>query len=85
MIKMIEPATDAADVLRRSRLSIGVSQSKLARLSRVSRFKINAYELGAGSLTADELHRICGGLQSESDRLRTVSIPIIASSEPKGA
>jgi predicted transcriptional regulator len=85
---MIEATTAAADVLRRSRLSIGVSQSKLARLARVSRFKICTYELGAGALTADELRRICDGLQAESNRLRSVSIPtplMIASTEATDA
>jgi predicted transcriptional regulator len=54
---------------------MGLSQSKLARLSGVSRFKLCAHELGAGSLTPEELRRICDALQAESDRLRNVLIP----------
>jgi hypothetical protein len=54
---------------------MGVSQSKLSRLAHVSRFKIGAYELGAGSLTPDELGRICDALQAEAERLRSVLIP----------
>ena len=72
---MIETATAAADTLRRSRISIGLSQSKLSRLAHVSRFKIGAYELGAGSLTSDEVTRICDALRGESERLRNVLVP----------
>jgi predicted transcriptional regulator len=72
---MIKSATAAAESLRRSRVALGLSQSKLARLSGVSRFKLGVHELGAGSLTADELRRICESLQAESDRLRNVLIP----------
>lgn len=75
---MIEPATAAAEILRGSRLSLGLSQSKLARLARVSRFKISGYELGAGTLTSDEASRICEALERESIRLRNVAIPSIA-------
>jgi transcriptional regulator with XRE-family HTH domain len=65
----------AAETLRLSRVSIGVSQSKLARLSGVSRFKICAYELNGGSLNADDLNRIFEALHAEAERLRNVSIP----------
>ena len=54
---------------------MGISQSKLSRLAHVSRFKIGAYELGAGSLTPDEVGRICHALESEAKRLRNVLIP----------
>ena len=46
LLKMVERTTAAAEVLRRSRRSIDWQ-----RLIRVSKFKIYAYELGAGSLT----------------------------------
>ena len=39
-------------------LALGISQSRLARMSGVSRFKICSYELGDSSLTADEQNRI---------------------------
>jgi predicted transcriptional regulator len=56
--------------LRKHRSALGLSQSKLARLSSVSRFKICTFELGGGSLTADEEERIRQALVSEADRLR---------------
>jgi transcriptional regulator with XRE-family HTH domain len=62
----------AAEKLRGNRIALGVSQSKLARLSGVSRFKICLYELGDGSLTADEQNHIRRALQTETDRLRNL-------------
>jgi len=59
--------------LRQKRTSLGVSQSRLARLSGVSRFKICMYELGDGSLSDDELSRIRAGLQAEASHLRELS------------
>jgi hypothetical protein len=53
-------------------MSLGLSQSRLARLSRVSRFKICTCELGDGLLTADEQNRIREALQSEAERLRSL-------------
>jgi transcriptional regulator with XRE-family HTH domain len=52
--------------LRAHRSALGISQSKLARLSGVSRFKICTFELGADSLT----------LESEIERLRSISARI---------
>ena len=60
-------------ILRCQRVALGVSQSKLARLSHVSRFKICTYELGSGSLTSEEHQRIRGALQAEAERLRSIS------------
>jgi predicted transcriptional regulator len=62
--------------LRSHRNAIGISQSRLARLSGVSRFKICTYELGDSSLTADEQGRIRGALQAEADRLRRIPAEI---------
>lgn len=59
--------------LRGHRNTLGISQSRLARLSRVSRFKICLFELGDGSLTDDEQVRIREALQAEAERLRQVS------------
>lgn len=59
--------------LRANRNALGMSQSKLARLSGVSRFKICIYELGEGSLTLNEQNRIKLALQSESERLRNLA------------
>jgi predicted transcriptional regulator len=56
--------------LRFHRSALGLSQSKLARLAGVSRFKICTFELGNGSLTAGEKDRIRQTLAAEADRLR---------------
>lgn len=66
-------STTAAENLRASRTSLGISQSRLARLSGVRRFKICAYELADGSLSADEQIRIQEALQAEAERLRQIS------------
>ena len=44
--------------LRADRTALGISQSSLARMSGVSRFKICTFELGSGALNPDELDRI---------------------------
>ena len=59
--------------LRSQRLILRISQSRLARISGVSRFKICLYELGDGSLTQDELGQIREALHSEVERLRGIS------------
>jgi predicted transcriptional regulator len=66
-------ATTAAESLKKSRLSLGVSQSKLARLSGVSRFKICTFELGGTSFTIDDHRRIATALTSEAARLCAVA------------
>jgi predicted transcriptional regulator len=60
--------------LRSDRNTLGISQSRLARLSSVSRFQICTYELGDGSLTPEEQARIHAALISEAERLRNVVI-----------
>jgi transcriptional regulator with XRE-family HTH domain len=68
--------TDSAIVavnLRGSRIALGVSQSRLARLSGVSRFRICAFELGDGSLSPDAQNRIREALRTEAGRLRSIS------------
>jgi predicted transcriptional regulator len=62
--------------LRQQRQVLGVSQSKLARLSRVSRFKICTFELGDCSLTIDQQSRIREALCAEAARLRNLSTNI---------
>jgi predicted transcriptional regulator len=59
--------------LRSNRTAIGLSQSRLARLSGVPRYKICTFELGDGSLSSDEEGRIRDALQGEAERLRDVS------------
>jgi transcriptional regulator with XRE-family HTH domain len=58
--------------LRLKRNALGISQSRLARLSGVSRFKICTYELGGGSLSQDERQRVHAALLAEADRLRSL-------------
>jgi transcriptional regulator with XRE-family HTH domain len=72
---MLATAT-AVENLRACRLALRVSQSRLARLSCVSRFKICSYELGDRSLTTGEQLRISEALQAEAERLRNLSIQI---------
>jgi predicted transcriptional regulator len=64
------------NTLRAHRNVLGISQSKLARMSGVSRFKICNFELGEGSLPLDEQSRIREALCAEAERLRNLSIQI---------
>ena len=57
----------AAESLRASRVTLGVSYSRLARTSDVNRFKICLFELGNGSLTLDEQSPVRQALQAEAD------------------
>jgi len=59
--------------LRINRSALGLSQSKLARLSGVSRFKICTFELGSGSLSSEDQQRIRTALQTEAARLRAAA------------
>jgi hypothetical protein len=45
-------------------------------MSGVSRFKICTFELGSGSLSADEQERIQKALHAEADRLRSIPAQI---------
>jgi predicted transcriptional regulator len=56
--------------LRTHRLALGISQSRLARIAHVSRFKICVFELGSGSLTPDEQRQINEVMHAEAERLR---------------
>jgi len=64
----MSPAT--VDKMRATRIDLKASQSRLARLSGVSRFEICAFELGSGSLSPDENRRVWGALQAEAEQLR---------------
>jgi DNA-binding transcriptional regulator YiaG len=68
--------SSAAEELKTLRTSIGLSQSALARLSGVPRWKINTFELGGGSLSGDESHMLRCVLQVQAqaqlDRLRNL-------------
>ena len=69
-------STTAAEQLRTNRSSLGLSQSRLSRLSRVSRFKICTYELGDGGLSPEEQRRLDDVLQVEADRLSDVAVQL---------
>jgi transcriptional regulator with XRE-family HTH domain len=58
--------------IRAYRTALGISQSKLARISSVSRFRISTYELGGGYLTSEEQNRIREALRLEAERLRNI-------------
>jgi|ERR1035437_3679423 transcriptional regulator with XRE-family HTH domain len=58
--------------LQSLRSALGISQSRLARLSRVSRFRLCMYELGDGSLTPAEQARIEEALRAEAARFQRV-------------
>ena len=62
--------------LRSRRETLGLSQSNLARISGVSRFKICMFELGGGALAPDEQLRIRKALEGESARLRSIAVEI---------
>lgn len=62
--------------VRAHRTALGISQSKLARLARVSRFKLANFELAGGLLTVEEQRRISDALRFEAARLRLVSSQI---------
>ena len=59
-----------------ARKTIRFSQSKLARLAGLGRFKIAMFEIGDGSLSPDEQERIRQALQSETERLRALPDPM---------
>jgi predicted transcriptional regulator len=58
--------------LRPHRVALGLSQTRLARLANVSRFKICLFELGDGKLTTEEQDRIRTALRAEARRLRSL-------------
>jgi len=59
--------------LRSRREALGISQSKLARISGVSRFKICMFELGGGSLSPEECRRIKTALEAEAARIKAIA------------
>jgi plasmid maintenance system antidote protein VapI len=61
-----------ADEMRSLRTSIGVSQSGLARMSGVQRWRINAFELGDMDLSDEDLHKLEVAFQSHLDRLHNL-------------
>jgi transcriptional regulator with XRE-family HTH domain len=66
-------AVDMTTKVRFRRELLGISQSKLARISGVSRFKIYTYELGGRSLSDGERGGIEAALHAEAARIRSVA------------
>jgi predicted transcriptional regulator len=62
--------------LRTQRTALRLSQSALSRSSGVPRPKICIFELGGGSLTADEQGRIREALRREAERFRGVTVEV---------
>jgi predicted transcriptional regulator len=62
--------------LRSTRESLGISQSRLARMSVVSRYKICMFELGGGALTTQESQSIKTALEAEAARIRAAAVKI---------
>jgi hypothetical protein len=56
--------------IRDQRLRLRLSQTRLAALARVSRFKICLHERENQLLSADELERIQGAFRAEAERIR---------------
>src|SRR6266404_4256107 len=59
------------DNIQLARLKLRISQTRLATLARVSRFKICLHERGDLSLTPPELQRIADALREEARRIRS--------------
>lgn len=57
--------------LKALRNRLRISQTRLAQLSDVGRFKIALYELGEGKLTDEEESRIESALRDEARRIST--------------
>jgi len=62
--------------LQTRRTSLRLSQSALARLSGVSRFKICQFECGGSNLTQQEIARVNIAISDEATRLRAAATSI---------
>jgi hypothetical protein len=62
----------AATGIATARKALRVSQIRLARISRVSRFRIALFEVGDGCLTGEEVDRIRHALLAEAQRLQAI-------------
>ena len=77
--RKFETTTVVAMNLQTFRASFGISQSKLARMSGVSRFKLCTFELGNGRLDESEQERVRKAFQSEANRVHC----LVATLDPK--
>ena len=59
-----------------SRTVLRLSQSRLAKLAGVSRFKICLFEIGDGGLTPEEQNRIRAALEADAERFRNISVQV---------
>jgi hypothetical protein len=59
--------------LKARRGELRISQSRLAKLAGVSRFKICLYELGEGGLAAEEQARVEQALREEAERIHATA------------
>jgi predicted transcriptional regulator len=71
--------------LRARRTALHLSQSRLARLSGVSRFKICLHEMGDKTLSAQDLERVETAIRREAQRLHGLTEPIAAGHDPQEA
>lgn len=62
--------------LKTDRAALGLSQSRLARLAGMARFKIVFFELNDRPLSRDDQERIRGALRSEARRLTEMAAEI---------
>ena len=74
--------TTVEDAFRNRRAILQLSQSRLARISGVSRFKICRFELSGGSLTPDEQQRIALAIAGEVARLQTITAAVDSNPAP---
>ena len=58
---------------RTQRQALRISLSALARMARVSRYRLVSFELGGPVLSPDEQDRIAKALQREAQRLVSIS------------
>ena len=59
--------------LKSRRELLGISQSKLSRISGVSRFKICMFELGGGPLSPEECQRLKTAFEAEAARIHSAT------------
>lgn len=72
--------------LKNRRNALHLSQSRLARLSGVSRFHICLHELGDKALCQEDLARVANAIRQEAQRLHKLSGPIATGEDdPKAA
>lgn len=62
--------------LKRDRAALGISQSRLARLAGLRRFKVVFFELGDRSLSAEDQASIRTALRAAAQRLAGVASEI---------